>query len=131
MSAPVDPAQMNGQPPPVAPLVPVTREEVAQELLRAVKAMAMKATTDEIGAEAKDWGLAAKALADAYVVLDPTLDAVGVPLEHQVAMQALDHAHKEHVENVRAQQAAPAQTRRKIKVNRAADGGVDSYDMEG
>ena len=127
MTAPVDPA-MNGAPPPV--MVPEEREVVAQRLLNAIRVCAENAATDKSAAEAKDWMAAAKSGADAYVVLDPGLDAVGVPLAHQVAMAELDAANKERLENVRAQQAAPAQKRRKVRIGRDTFGRATSYEEE-
>jgi hypothetical protein len=115
VSAPVDPAQMNGDPLP-APLVGVQREEVAQELLRAIKAAATNVTTESnSAAEAQSWAAAAKSLADAFVVLDPTLDTTGVPVVDQ-------QDHKTQLEKIRAQQAAPAQKRRSMKINRDQNG---------
>lgn len=119
MTAPMDLAAMNGQPPL---MVTIERENVAQTLLRGIDALAKKATTEENGAEAKDYANAAKLLADAYVVLDPELDVQGVPLEFQAAEHAADRAHKEELERVRAQQAAPAQKRRKLKMTRSDSG---------
>lgn len=123
----IDPS-MNGAPPPL--MVPEEREVVAQRLLAGIRVMADKVATEENGAEAKDYANAAKLLADAYVVLDPELSVEGVPLAHQAAEAALDRAHKEELERVRAQQAAPAQKRRKLKMTKTAGGGTD-YEMEG
>lgn len=125
---------MNGGPPP-APLTPVQREEVAQELLRAIKAAATNVTTESnSAAEAQSWATAAKSLADAFVVLDPTLDTTGVPVVdqqlHEMTMAAQEQAHKTELEQVRAQQAAPAQKRRKLSMNRNAAGGND-FTLEG
>jgi hypothetical protein len=132
VSVPVDPAQMNGGPPP---LVGVEREEVAQELLRAIKAAAQNVTTESnSAAEAQSWATAAKSLADAFVVLDPTLDTTGVPIVdqqlHEMTMAAQEQAHKTELERVRAQQAAPAQKRRTLRSNRNSSGGTD-YTLEG
>jgi hypothetical protein len=126
VSAPVDPAQVNGGPPPV-PLVGVAREEVAQELLRAIKAAATNVTTESnSAAEAQSWAAAAKSLADAFVVLDPTLDTTGVPVVdqqlHEMTMAAQEQDHKTQLEKIRAQQAAPAQKRRSMKINRDQNG---------
>jgi hypothetical protein len=145
MSAPVDPAQMaaangNGGPPNV--MVPEDREDVAQALLRGIRAMAENAAMEKSAAEAKDYAAAAKSMADAYVVLDPSLDATGTPLAHLAAendleraykaeQAAQDRAHKTHLEQVRAQQAAPSQKRRKIKISRDAAGRATDYEEEG
>lgn len=129
MTAPVDPALMNGGPPPV--MVPEEREVVAQRLLAGIRVMADKVAVEENGAEAKDYANAAKLLADAYVVLDPTLTVDGVPLAEQAAEAALDRASKLELERVRAQQAAPAQKRRKLKISRDNMGRATSYEEEG
>jgi hypothetical protein len=137
MTAPMDPAQMNGAPPQgPAPLEPVDRVEVAQELLRAIRAAATNVTTESnSAAEAQSWATAAKSLADAFVVLDPTLDTTGVPIVdqqvHELAMAAQEQDHKMQVERVRAQQAAPAQKRRKIKISRDNAGRATGYEEEG
>lgn len=144
MSAPIDPAQlaaaMNGggqqqQPAPLEP-VPVDRDEVSQELLRAIRTAASNVTTEQnSAAEAQSWAAAAKALADAFVVLDPTLDTTGVPLVdqrlHEMAMAAQEQNHKTQLEQVRAQQDAPAQKRRKIKISRDTAGRATGYEEEG
>jgi len=120
MSAPMDPA-MNGVP-PVPVMEAEDREIVAQRLLAGIRVMANKVAAEANGAEAKDYAAAAKSLADAYVVLDPMLTVQGVPLEHEAAQNALERAHKEELERVRAQQAAPAQKRRKLRMSRDEGG---------
>lgn len=122
-------AMMNGAPPNLM-MQPEDREAVAQRLLAGIRAMADKVATEENGAEAKDYAAAAKSLADAYVVLDPTLTVEGVPLAEQAAEAALDRAHKVELERVRAQQAAPAQKRRKIKISRDQHGRAQSYEED-
>lgn len=109
---PMDPmaAQLNGGPPNV--MVPEDRELVAQRLLAAVRAMADKAAVEENAAEAKDYAAAAKSLSDAYVVLDPMLDAMGVPVAHQEAMAVMEQVHKERLAEVNARRAAPGQERK-------------------
>jgi hypothetical protein len=136
VTAPVDPqmlAAMNGAA-PTGP-EPVVLDTVAQELLRAIRTAATNVTTEQnSAAEAQSWATAAKALADAYVVLDPGLDPSGVPLvdqqAHEMAMAAQEQQHKTELERVRAQQAAPAQKRKKLRMSKNESGGTD-YTMEG
>lgn len=123
----IDP-QVNGQPP--APTVQQDLEVVQSTLLRSMNLIAAKAPAQTSAAETKDLAAAVKSLADAYVVLDPAVDGTGVPLEHQMQLEAMRQEGQERLEEARSRQNAPAEKKRKLSMRRRSDGGTD-YEMEG
>ena len=127
--------QMNGAPPsPEMGLAPVMAvvglEEAQMALLRAIKICGELAGGQDSAAESKDYAAAAKALADAYVVLDPAVDGTGVPLDHQLGLEATRQEGQLRLEEARARQAGPAQTRREVKIKRDQYGRTESIGME-
>lgn len=65
--------------------VPVDQDEVLEELLRAVKVLAENAQSEPSAAEAKDYGQAALAFAQAHITLDPDRLVGGDTPEARVA----------------------------------------------
>lgn len=112
MSA-MDPT-MGGQPPtpdqpdqgpPTLPdgTLPVDPALVSNALLQALLQTARAAaSSSHSGAEAKDYGAAARELAQAVVILDPTLSQGGTPLQHDVVIKGMEHASNERVAAISA-----------------------------
>lgn len=104
------PPMMNGAPPPQLgpPILPngtsmVDPAMVTNALLNAVHQAAVAASSDKSGAEAKDWAQAALNLAQAIVVLDPSLSQGGTPLAHDMAMKSLDGETQQAVAQIHGQ----------------------------
>lgn len=82
------PGQDQTQDAPILPdgTVPENAALVTNALLRAVRRAAEDSAGAEDPRETKELGQAALAFAQAIVVLDPGLDANGVPLDHHMAI---------------------------------------------
>lgn len=100
------PPQMNGN----APILPngQTAEDpamVTQALLKAVRQAAEKALTAQ-GQDCKDFLTAALQGAQAIIVLDPSLSQGGTPLQHDIAMKALEGETQKAVAVIQGEAAA-------------------------
>lgn len=101
------PPQMNGGPPPgVAEMVPEDAAVGVNAILRAIRICAENSAGVQSGAEAKDFGTAALAFAQALIVLDPSLSQGGTPLAHDVAIKQLDGETQARVAQIQADAAA-------------------------
>jgi hypothetical protein len=90
-------------------MVGVDPAAVTQELQRAIQHAAVTCSSATDAREMQEAGAAALAFTQALVILDPTLDPQGVPLDHQLTMQAADH--KAQAEQAQARAAAPTPAR--------------------
>lgn len=148
---------MNGQAPPTllppAPMLPngqtaMDPAMVTQSLLRACDAAATKATTAQ-GQDCKDFASAALNLAQAIVVLDPSLSQGGTPLDHDIAIKAIEgdtqkavaaiqgeaqvrvaDVHGQHALRQAQETAAAPTPRKKVTVNRE-NGRMTGMEVEG
>jgi hypothetical protein len=124
--------------------------EVTNALLNAIHQAALRAASDSSGQEGKDWALAALNLAQAVVVLDPSLSQGGSPLAHDVAIKAMEgetqkavaaiqgetqvrvaHVTGEHAlrqANAKAQAPSPAK-KKTATVRRDGSGRATSYEV--
>jgi hypothetical protein len=111
--------QMNGQGPPPAPVLsdgtnPVDPALVTNHLLNAIMQAAVNASSTHSGAEAKDYLDAALKGAQAVVVLDPGLSQGGTPLEHDVAMKALEGDTQQQIAHIQRQGAVEVEEQRGV-----------------
>lgn len=114
---------LNGGPPETASYD--TKAQVAA-MLDAMLVITRKASMASSMAEAKDAASAVLSFSQAIVVLDPALNQQGVPLEHELAMEAQrqDGARKlEEVKQAAAAQA-PSPAKRKLRATPTGDGGM-------
>ena len=111
----------NGVPPSAAP----DTATLVAGMLDTMTVLNGKAAMDTSAAEAKDRTSALLNLAQAIVVLDPSLNQQGIPIEHEMALEALRQGGQERLE--KARQAAAAPTPKKRRLRRTSDG----YEMEG
>jgi hypothetical protein len=109
-------------------IVPVTLEEVQQELLRAIKAAAVNGSTANDSREMDEAAKAAKNFADAYVVLDPAVDGTGVPLQHQVQLEQLRQEGAQRLEEAKSRQSAPETKKRRVSIRRDQHGRATGYE---
>lgn len=119
----------NGGPPP-SPVMPVDFEEVANQLAIAIRMAGARAAMVDDPREFKELAEGALKFAQAIVVLNPELDASGIPLEHQTEMERLRLDGQERLERARAQAAAPTPSKRRRLTMRRSDGSTANIDVE-
>lgn len=118
----VDPAQNV----PQGPMQAADPAVGVNQALHAIEVMAGKAAGAESAAEAKDFGAASLAFAQMIVLLDPSRDATGVPLDHHVALEQQRQDGAARLERAKQQAAAPTPARRSLKVVRDGSGRMSS-----
>jgi hypothetical protein len=123
----IDPAQNGSQ----GPMQQADPSVGVNQALHAIEVLAGKAAGAQSAAEAKDFGAASLAFAQMIVLLDPSRDATGVPLEHQVALEQQRQDGAARLERAKAQAAAPTPARRRLSVSRDEHGRASSYQVDG
>jgi hypothetical protein len=124
-------ATMNGQPPqpsPAAIEADVARVRNAQ--LDGAEILARKAAGASSGAEAKDFAAASMSLAQAVVILDPSLDQQGIPLQHQKELEQQRLDGQERLEKARQAASKPSPKKRVTKRDSTGKA-TASYEVEG
>jgi hypothetical protein len=110
---------------------PVTREADVQAVRAAQLDAALLLATKAAGAvsaqEAKDFAQASMSLAQAVVVLDPSLDQQGIPIAHQVELEKTRQDGQAQLERVRQAAAKPTPKKRTIRRLKGDSG----YELEG
>jgi hypothetical protein len=139
---------------PNAPILPggqtmIDPALVTQELLGAIQEAARKARTAS-GQDCKDFASAALNLAQAIIVLDPSLSQGGTPLQHDLALKAVDgetqkavaaiqgeaqvrvaDVHGQHALRQARETAAAPTPRKKLAVSRDGSGRMTGISEEG
>lgn len=119
------------QPLPVQPdAVDADVAAVRAAQLDAARLLASKAAGSVSAQEAKDFAQASFALSQAVVVLDPTLDQQGIPLEHHAALEQQKQDGQERLEKARQAAAPPSPARRKLGIKRDSGGRLSGIEEE-
>ena len=117
----------NGGPPETASYDTKTQ---VQAMLDAMLVITRKGSMSQSMAEAKDAAAAVLSFSQAIVVLDPALNQAGVPLEHELAMEAQRQEGARLLEEVKQRSAAQAPTPRKKIVASPREGGGMTYEEQ-
>jgi hypothetical protein len=105
---------MSAQDGPPAPGVMAPGPEllhVQAELLRGIERAVSDFLTQNSQTPMEASAKSALDFAQAYVILNPSLDSTGIPLEHEVGMTKMNHDHEaemEKLKNIHAKQQAAA-----------------------
>jgi hypothetical protein len=129
------------QQPPVDPKGPLSEALLQAQQLEVAETLTRKAAGTESAAEAQAFADAALKLAQAVIILDPSLSQGGTPLVHDLVMQDKRNEGAVQVEAQRGANAvaqakvaaaAPTPAKRKsVSVRRDGHGRATEYSVEG